>query len=74
MGSSEKQRAGRIISNFTKGETFSSLMTTKCSCGESHNVAALLPPFQKGLPLTVGLAKKKKYLAAQLKAELTDFF
>ena len=48
-------------------------MTTKCSCGESHNVAALLPPFQKGLPLTVGLAKKKKYLAAQLKAELIDF-
>ena len=29
--SNKKQRRGRIISNFTKGETFSSLMTTKCS-------------------------------------------
>ena len=32
-GSNKKQRRGRIISNFTKGETFSSLMTTKCSWG-----------------------------------------
>ena len=32
-GSNKKQRRGGIISNFTKGETFSSLMTTKCSWG-----------------------------------------
>ena len=32
-GSNKKQRRGRIISNFTKGETFSSLMTTKYSWG-----------------------------------------
>ena len=30
-GSNKKQRRGRIISNFTKGETFSSLMTTRYS-------------------------------------------
>ena len=29
--SNKQHRAGRIISNFTKGETFSSLMTTRCS-------------------------------------------
>ena len=32
-GSNKNQRRARIISNFTKGETFSSLMTTKCSWG-----------------------------------------
>ena len=73
-GSNKKQRRGRIISNFTKGETFSSLMTTKCSCGESHNVAALLAPFKKGLPLPVSLAKKRIYLTTQLTGELTDSF
>ena len=30
-GSNKQQRKGAIISNFTKAETFSSLMTTKCS-------------------------------------------
>ena len=29
--SNKKQRRGRIISNSTKAETFSSFMTTKCS-------------------------------------------
>ena len=42
--SNKKQRRGRIISNFTKGETFSSLITSKCSWGQSHNVAPLLHP------------------------------
>ena len=32
-GSNKKQRRVRIISNFTTGEIFSFLMTTKCSCG-----------------------------------------
>ena len=32
-GSNEKQRKGRIIWNFTKGDSFSSRMTTKCSWG-----------------------------------------
>ena len=31
-GSNKKQTRGRIISIFTKGKTFSSLMTTKCFC------------------------------------------
>ena len=43
-GSNKKQKRGRIISKFTKGETFSSLMTTKCSWGYSYNVASLLAP------------------------------
>ena len=29
----KKQRSGRIMSNFTKGETLSSLLTTRCSWG-----------------------------------------
>ena len=29
--SNKQQNSGRIISNFTKGQTFSSFMTTKCS-------------------------------------------
>ena len=33
-GSNKKQRRGRIISNFTKEQTFWSLMTTKCSWGK----------------------------------------
>ena len=32
-GSNKKQRRGTIITNFTKGETFSSLMTIKYSWG-----------------------------------------
>ena len=31
--SNKEQKRGRIISNFTKGKTFSSLMTTKWFCG-----------------------------------------
>ena len=42
--SNKKQKRGRIISKFTKGETFSSLMTTKFSWGHSYNVASLLAP------------------------------
>ena len=41
-GSNKKQRRCRIISNFTKGENFSSLMKTKYSCGQSHKVVPLL--------------------------------
>ena len=38
---------GRIISNFTKVQTFSSFMTTKCLWGQSHNTAPLLAPSKK---------------------------
>ena len=73
-GSNKKQMMGKIISNFTKGEAFLFLMTTKCSSGKSHNVALLLLPPRKGLPLLFSLAKKRIYLDTQLKAELTDLF
>ena len=64
--SNKKTRRGRIVLNFTKGEPFSPLMTTKCSWGQSYNLASLLAPFS--------LAKKRIYLDTQLKAELTDLF
>ena len=69
--SNKKQRAGRIILNFTKGETFSSLMTTKYSWGQSQNVVPLLASSKKGLPLPFSLAKKRIYLDTQLKGQLT---
>ena len=46
-GSNKKQNRGSIISNFTKGETFSSLMTTKYSWGLSHNAVPLFAPIKK---------------------------
>ena len=55
MGSNKKQKRGRIISNLTKGETFSSPMTTKCSCRFSQcgptsctHQKRRSPPFQFG--------------------------
>ena len=72
--SNKKQRRGRMISNFTKEETFSSLVTTTCSWGLSHNVTSLLAPFKKDLHLPFSLAKKRTYLDTQLEGELTDLF
>ena len=43
-GSNKKQRRDRIFSDFTKGETFSSLMTTKYPWGWSHNVVPFFAP------------------------------
>ena len=63
-----------MISNFTKEETFSSLVTTTCSWGLSHNVTSLLAPFKKDLHLPFSLAKKRTYLDTQLEGELTDLF
>ena len=40
--SNEKQRKGRVISSFTKRETFSSLMTTKCSWDNLTMYSSLL--------------------------------
>ena len=51
-----------IISNFTKGKTFSSLMTTKCSWGILTTAT------------TFSLTKTIICLETQLKAELTDWF
>ena len=74
-GFDKKQTRGRIISNFTKAETFSSLMTTnKYSWWWSHNAVPLLAPLKKGLPLPFSLGKKRIYLDTQLKGELTDLF
>ena len=72
--SNKKQRRGRMISNFTKEETFSSLVTTTCSWGWSHNVTSLLAPFKKDLHLPFSLAKKRTYLDTQLEGDLTDLF
>ena len=48
--SNKKQRRGRIILNFTKGETFSSLMTTNYSWEWSLNsVPLLVAPLKKAL-------------------------
>ena len=41
-GSNKQHRRSRIISNFTKGQTFSFFMATKCSWGLCHNAAPLL--------------------------------
>ena len=72
--SNKKQRRGRMISNFTKEETFSSLVKTTCSWGLSHNVTSLLAPFKKDLHLPFSLAKKRTYLDTRLEGELTDLF
>ena len=53
-----------IILNLTKKETFSSLMTTKCSWGQ--------PQIFPSCTLHYSLAKRI-YLDTQLKEELTDF-
>ena len=73
-GSNKKQRRGRNISNFKKGETFSSLMATKYSWRQSHNALALFAHLKKGLPLPLSLGKKIIYQDNQLKGELTDSF
>ena len=73
-GSNKKQRTGRTISDFKKRETFSFLMTIKCSWGWSNNVALLLAPFKNGFPFPFSLVKKRINLDIQLKGELTDFF
>ena len=59
-GSDKKQRKGRIISDFTKGETFSSVMKTKYSWGYLvDNAVLLLAPLKKCLSLSVSLGKKR---------------
>ena len=57
----KKQRRVSVISNFTEGETFSSLMTTKYSWGESNNVVHILVHLKKMLssPLQFGQEEKK---------------
>ena len=57
----KKQRRVSVISNFTEGETFSSLMTTKYSWGESNNVVHILVHLKKMLssPLQFGQKEKK---------------
>ena len=65
-GFDERQKSGRIASNFTKRENFASFMTTKCSWGLFYNVASLLALFR--------LAKMRIYMDTRLKAELTHLF
>ena len=70
----KKQRRVSVISNFTEGETFSSLMTTKYSWGESNNAVPILVHLKKGFSLPFSLGKKRKNLDTQFKGELTDLF
>ena len=55
-----------IILNFTKGETFSRLMTTKYFLGQSQYVATLLAPSKRSLLLPSSLTKKRIYLDTHL--------
>ena len=48
-GSSKKQRRDRIISNFTKGETFSCLISTKLEFCNVVPLRSIIAPFQKRL-------------------------
>ena len=71
--SNKKQRKSRIISIFTKKETFSSLITTKLLGVISQwGCPSLTPQKRPSSPLQVG--KKRIYLCTQLKGELTDLF
>ena len=65
-GYNKQESRGRIISNFTKGETFSSLMTTKYSWGDLTMCSPFLAPSKKHLPLPFSLAKKRIYLPGHL--------
>ena len=60
---------GKIISNFTNGETF--------FYQPSDNLA-MWPPFlhpsKKGLSFPFSLGKKRTYLETQFKGKFTDFF
>ena len=72
--SNKQQKRGSTISNFTKGKTFSSLMTTMCSWGSSDNATPLLAPSKKDLLLLFSLVKKRIHLDTPLKGELTGLF
>ena len=68
----QKKRRDRIISNLTneKGETFSSLMTTKLLL----EVISQYGFQDKGLPLPFNLANKRIYQDNQLTTELNNLF
>ena len=67
-GPDKKQWRGRIISNFTKGET--------SAVGDNLTMWSpfLHPPSKKGLSFPFSLGKKRIYLETQLKGEVTDLF
>ena len=66
----KKQRRGRIISNLTKGETFSCLIRP----GNNLAMWSFFHPSKKGLSFPFSLGKKRIYLETQLKGEFTDLF
>ena len=76
-GSNKKQRTGRIISNFKKGQTFR-LLWQISALGDNLTMWLAFshppPPPKKGLPLPFTLTKKITYLDTQLKGDLTDLF
>ena len=75
MGSNNKQRKGRIISNFRKGETFFITYDNHVLLGDSSKCgASLLSPPKLGLSLLFSFAKKRIYLETQVKGGLTDLF
>ena len=73
-GSNKKQRRGKIISNFTKGETFHLLWQPSALRGNNVPPPSLLALSKTGLPLPFTLGKKRTYLDTQLKGDLTGLF
>ena len=63
--SNKKQSSGRIVSNFTKEETFGAL---------GGNLKIWASFFRKSFPLPFILFKSRIYLDTELKARLTDSF
>ena len=66
-GSNKKQRRGRIISNFTKGEAFHLLWQPSALAGNLTMWPSFLHPPKNNLPFSFTLAKKKTYLETWLK-------
>ena len=72
--SNKTQRRGRIISNFTKMETFH-LLHQPSGLGDNLAMWSLfLNPSIKGFSFPFSLDKKRIYLENQLKEEFTDLF
>ena len=73
-GYNKKQWRGRIISNFTKGETFFITYDNQVLLGVISQCGPPSCTLQKGHLLLFSLTKKRIYLDTQLKVELTDLF
>ena len=73
VGESNKQRRGRIISNFTKGDPFH-LLRQLSSLGGNFTMPLLLAPSKKGLPLPFSLAKKRICESLEIVSLIGSFY